>query len=301
MRTASAAEVTAHFAEYLEDAAEGPVVVTKDDRPVAVLISAPEGDDLERFVLAHTPQFRHLLNEAEERVRRTGGAKHEDFWNDVLNNPIRHSLEYILTNYRRAWQENEPFGKQHPLWGEFDALKASLLNADPVRQPPRDLNLTWSAGIGRWSKTPWVAFTDRRRYGRQAKVQGVSLVLVFRQDMSGCYLALTQWANPVTKRYRRKAGRRILRERAEQLRRGVTPLRAAGFTLDGQPDLRTDKDAGLGKDFEQAIFAYKFYARDKLPTDEELIGDVDQALQVYYDTHLHSLTWDVAAQDQEFS
>ncbi|MDP9371589.1 MAG: type II toxin-antitoxin system prevent-host-death family antitoxin [Chloroflexota bacterium] len=297
MRTASASEVTAHFEEYLEDAAEGPVVVTKGDRPVAVLIAAPEGDDLERLVLAHTPRFRHLLDEAEERVRRTGGIKHEDFWNDVFSNPIRHSLEYILTNYRRAWQEDEPFGKQHPLWEEFDALRTSLRNAEPVRKPPRDLKVSWSAGIGRWSKTPWIAFTDRRRYNSQAQSQGVAVALVFRQDMSGVYLALTQWIYPVIERYGRKAGRRILRERSAQLGRGVAPLQAAGFITDVPPDLHTEGDRGLGGDFEQAIFTHKLYERGNVPADKALLADFDQVLQVYYDAHLYSITWDTVAQD----
>ncbi|WP_176226857.1 hypothetical protein [Candidatus Hakubella thermalkaliphila] len=42
-----------------------------------------EDDELERFVLAHTPGFRHLLDGAEQRIQKTGGVKHQDFWRVV--------------------------------------------------------------------------------------------------------------------------------------------------------------------------------------------------------------------------
>jgi len=78
-----ATEVKDHFSTYLDECKEGPVIVTQKDRPVAVLLSVPEEDELERLILAHTPRFRRLLDAAERRVRRTGGIKHKDFWQAV--------------------------------------------------------------------------------------------------------------------------------------------------------------------------------------------------------------------------
>jgi hypothetical protein len=55
--------------------------VTKNGRPAALLVVAPEdGAELERLVLANTPRFRHLLDEAEARIRAGGGMEHADFW-----------------------------------------------------------------------------------------------------------------------------------------------------------------------------------------------------------------------------
>jgi antitoxin (DNA-binding transcriptional repressor) of toxin-antitoxin stability system len=59
---------------------DGPIIVTKNGRPVAVLIAVPEDDELERLVLAYTPRFRRLLDAAEQRIQQTGGVQHEDFW-----------------------------------------------------------------------------------------------------------------------------------------------------------------------------------------------------------------------------
>ena len=80
MRIAPMADVKAHFSAYIQKCEEGPVIVTKRGRPVAVLVSMLEDDELERFILAHTPRFRRLLDAAEERIRQTGGVKHDDFW-----------------------------------------------------------------------------------------------------------------------------------------------------------------------------------------------------------------------------
>lgn len=80
MRIASVADVKAHFSAYIEKCQDGPVIVTKRGRPVAVLLSMLEEDELERLILAHTPRFRRLLDAAEERIRQTGGVKHDDFW-----------------------------------------------------------------------------------------------------------------------------------------------------------------------------------------------------------------------------
>jgi prevent-host-death family protein len=72
--------VKTNFNSYLEECQAGPVIVTKNGDPVAVLISVTDDEELERLILAHSPKFRRLLDAAENRIRKTGGIKHEDFW-----------------------------------------------------------------------------------------------------------------------------------------------------------------------------------------------------------------------------
>jgi prevent-host-death family protein len=74
------AEIKARFSSYLEQCERGPVIVTKNGRPVAVLLSVDDEDELERLVLAHTPRFRKLLDAAEKRIETEGGISHRDFW-----------------------------------------------------------------------------------------------------------------------------------------------------------------------------------------------------------------------------
>jgi len=83
MRIAPVAEVKARFSAYLKRCEDGPVIITKNGRPVAVLIAALEEEELERLVLAHTPKFCRLLEAARERIQNMGGVGHEDFWRSV--------------------------------------------------------------------------------------------------------------------------------------------------------------------------------------------------------------------------
>jgi prevent-host-death family protein len=85
MKIAPVADVKARFSGFLESCKEGPVVVTKNGRPVAVLVAVGVGeeDELERLVLAHTPRFRRLLEKAKERIDADGGVPHEEFWASV--------------------------------------------------------------------------------------------------------------------------------------------------------------------------------------------------------------------------
>jgi prevent-host-death family protein len=83
MKIASAGKVKTNFGAYLQACKEGPVIVTKNGRPVAALISATNEDELERLVLAHTPKFRRLLEAAEQQIQKNGGIKHDDFWKSL--------------------------------------------------------------------------------------------------------------------------------------------------------------------------------------------------------------------------
>lgn len=56
---------------------EGLVMVTKNKRLVAV----SDEEELDRLVLAHTPRFIALLDAAQDRIKKSGGLSHKDFWN----------------------------------------------------------------------------------------------------------------------------------------------------------------------------------------------------------------------------
>lgn len=82
MKIAPLAEVKTHFSTYVEDCKDAPVVVTKNGRPAAVLIAAPEDDEeLERLLLAGSPRFQRLIDDAMGHVARGQGLSHEDVWN----------------------------------------------------------------------------------------------------------------------------------------------------------------------------------------------------------------------------
>lgn len=87
MKMAPIAEVKARFSSYVRASEDGPVVVSRNGKPVAVLLSVADEDELERLLLAHSPRFQALLGAAEQRIRDTGGLTHEDFWEAVESQP----------------------------------------------------------------------------------------------------------------------------------------------------------------------------------------------------------------------
>lgn len=62
---------------------KGPVVVTKNGRPVAMLLSITDEEEIERLVLAYSPKFQSILEVAEQQIREGKGIKHEDFWREL--------------------------------------------------------------------------------------------------------------------------------------------------------------------------------------------------------------------------
>jgi prevent-host-death family protein len=85
MRIAPVAEIKARFSAYLKASAEGPVIVTRHGKPVAVLLSVEneDEDELERLMLAYSPRLRVILNAARQQIKESGGLRHEDFWQEV--------------------------------------------------------------------------------------------------------------------------------------------------------------------------------------------------------------------------
>lgn len=83
MKIAPIADLKAQFSAYLKACEEGPVVVTKNGRPVAVLISVVDEEELERLILAYSPQFQAILDAARQQIRETGGIRHKNFWQQV--------------------------------------------------------------------------------------------------------------------------------------------------------------------------------------------------------------------------
>jgi len=83
MRIASVADVKARFSGYLKASEEGPVIVTKNGKPVAMLLSVKDEEEIERMILAYSPKFQSILQTAEQQIREGKGIKHEDFWREV--------------------------------------------------------------------------------------------------------------------------------------------------------------------------------------------------------------------------
>src|SRR3954466_8322717 len=83
MKIASVADVKARLSAYLKESEQGPIVVTRNGKAVAVLLGVTDDDELERLVLAHSPKFQALLDKSRRQIEETGGIRHERFWSEV--------------------------------------------------------------------------------------------------------------------------------------------------------------------------------------------------------------------------
>lgn len=83
MRIASVADVKARFSAFLKASKRGPVIVTRNGKPAAVLLSIDDEDEIDRLILAYSPKFQKMLSLAKQQIREGGGIRHEDFWREV--------------------------------------------------------------------------------------------------------------------------------------------------------------------------------------------------------------------------
>jgi len=81
MRIASVAEVKAQFSAFLRaTTAGGPVVVTRNGRPVGVLLGVEDEEEIERLLMAYSPRLRAILDRSRQQLRSGAGIEHEEFW-----------------------------------------------------------------------------------------------------------------------------------------------------------------------------------------------------------------------------
>jgi hypothetical protein len=188
---------------------------------------------------------------------------------------IKTAFDNIFLNYSRATRK--AFGRDDALWKVFEELSTRL--QDHLSNY-LTLKIKWSVGRGSWAHVPWIACLDNRE--TDSSQDGVYPVYLFREDLSGVYLALNQGIASLKEKYGTPESRRILRKRAEQLRLDLPALerlKQAGFSLDNKIDLHSSPP--VKKNYEASIIAYKFYPRGEISDDAELLADLDQVLRVY--------------------
>src|SRR5205814_10023600 len=83
MRIASVADIKARLGTYLNQSRQGPVIVTRNGKAVAVLLAVTDDGELERLVLAHSPKFRAILDKSRRQIEETGGIPHDVFWSEI--------------------------------------------------------------------------------------------------------------------------------------------------------------------------------------------------------------------------
>jgi len=84
MQTAPLAEVKAKLSAYVEECEnDGPVVITRNGKAVAVLLAPTDDEDLENILLTRSPRFQALLARSRQSVQEGKSLSEDDFWQAV--------------------------------------------------------------------------------------------------------------------------------------------------------------------------------------------------------------------------
>ena len=84
MKIAPLADVKTNLSAYVEQAErEGPIVITRNGRAVAVIIAPVDDEDLETLLLTRSPRFQALIERSRKSLRTGKGLSSEQFWKTV--------------------------------------------------------------------------------------------------------------------------------------------------------------------------------------------------------------------------
>jgi prevent-host-death family protein len=75
--------VAAQFNEFLKASGDEPVLVTRNGKPIALLLAIQDKAEAERFASEKPRQLRSILEEAHKQIQKSGGIPHDQFWREV--------------------------------------------------------------------------------------------------------------------------------------------------------------------------------------------------------------------------
>jgi len=181
---------------------------------------------------------------------------------------LRELLEIVASKYLDA--KREQFAK-HPL-------------ADMLRKKPREIiskyidfdgiSLVGSPGQGQWTNFPWIAVINKNQ--TTGPQDGIYVVYLYSEDMKRLYLTLNQGVTKPIERYGTKKAISILKNRAQGIRVKFDEI--SEFNSDDNISI---SDHGNGKYYEDGMIFYKEYDPLKLPSEAELVADLEYITNFY--------------------
>lgn len=188
--------------------------------------------------------------------------------------PAVGSIQVALTDFMRSYPEarrGEFSGT--PARRQLESAAEALRSQDSVGS--RSLSVSASIGQGNWAEIPWIALLDPRE--TDSTQRGIYPVFLFRSDMGGVYLTLAQGITAPSAQGRIEM-RRHLRATAEQVRPLINNrLRERDFTANSDVHLGTGSKA---QGYRESVIVHKFYPVDSVPTDDDILEDLDALLEL---------------------
>jgi len=83
VKTASAAEIAAQFNDYLKASRDQPVLITRNGKPVAILLAVRDKAEAEELVGRRPRSLRSVFAKAHAQIERGEGIPEDEFWRQV--------------------------------------------------------------------------------------------------------------------------------------------------------------------------------------------------------------------------
>jgi prevent-host-death family protein len=83
MKSVSAAKFATKVDDYLEASREQPVLVTRNGKPVAVLLAVQTRAEARQLARSRLRSLQSILQEAHEQIQHGAGIPHDQFWREV--------------------------------------------------------------------------------------------------------------------------------------------------------------------------------------------------------------------------
>jgi prevent-host-death family protein len=83
MKIASVAEIKSQFSAFLKASEAGPVIVTRNGRPVAAIVAVQDEDEIERLLMAYSPKLQAIVEASRKQIREGDFLTHDEFWAQV--------------------------------------------------------------------------------------------------------------------------------------------------------------------------------------------------------------------------
>lgn len=184
---------------------------------------------------------------------------------------IRNILKSVVTEYQQAKTESL---KGHSM-GEVLRNKMRQALTKRASLDPNIYHLIGSVGQGQWAEIPWLCIFIKDL--TISATRGYYIVYLFNADGSGLYISLNQGWTYFKDKYGTKIGREKIRKTASIIRDKINTvpynMKLLNIDLKGKGD--------LAKGYELGHICGRYYDIDNLPSEEEIINDLQGLLLTY--------------------
>jgi len=139
---------------------------------------------------------------------------------------------------------------------------------------PNKFVVTGSPGQGNWASVPWIGIFNKSITTSATK--GVYIVYLFSSDCESVYLTLNQGCTELKNTLGKNKAIEIMKKVTEQI---ITTIDSHGFSTGDHIDLKDTRD--LPYLYERGTIFYKEYKKGKIPSNDVLISDLKNMVDIY--------------------